>query len=270
MRRVNPSAGRARIAARSGTARVVRNPDRSRRRLLQAAIRLFSTRGFHGVSVDRIVTAARLNKRMAYHYLGNKEAVYRAAIAEVYRRIEGIEFDAVAAAGPPTDKLRRLLEAYFRFLDENPEFTRFLLWENVEPARRAAGPGAFLTKNPFLERFREVVREGIAAGQFRRNLHIPHLLIHFIGLCFIYHSNRYSLSQALNMDLADRRVRAQGLRQVVDLVFAGIMRTAAPPAGRAGFSRPRSTTGGGGAVSPPRRAPRRRNPQRRFGARPLR
>lgn len=249
---------------------LVRNPDRSRRRLLQAAIRLFSARGFHGVSVDQIVTAARLNKRMAYHYFGNKEAIYRTALVEVYRRIETVEFHAVAAAGSPADKLRRLLEGYFRFLDENPEFTRFLLWENVEPARRTAGRGAFLSKNPFLERFREVVREGIAAGQFRRNLHIPHLLIHFIGLCFIYHSNRYSLSQALNMNLADPRVRAEGLRQVVDLVFEGIMRTAVPSAGCAGFSRPRSTIGGGGAASPPHRAPRRQNPRRRFGAHPPR
>ncbi len=216
-----------------------RNPDRSRRRLLQAAIRLFSARGFHGVSVDQIVAAARLNKRMAYHYFGSKEAIYRAALVEVYRRIERVEFRAVAAAGSPADKLRRLLEGYFRFLEENPEFTRFLLWENVEPARRTARPDAFLSKNPFLERFRDVVREGIAAGQFRRNLNVPHLLIHFIGLCFIYHSNRYSLSQALNLDLADPRVRAQGLRQVVDLVFAGIMKPAAPSAGRGGFSRPR-------------------------------
>ena len=206
----------------------VRNPDRSRCRLLQAAIRLFSTRGFHGVSVDQIVAAARLNKRMAYHYFGNKEAVYRTALLEVYRRIEGVEFRAVASAGSPADKLRRLLRSYSQFLDENPEFTQFLLWENVEPARRNARQGAFLSKNPFLERFREVVREGIAAGQFRRNLHIPHLLIHFIGLCFIYHSNRYSLSQALNMDLADPRVRDQGLRQVIDLVFDGIMNPAAP------------------------------------------
>ena len=201
-----------------------RNPGRSRRRLLQAAIRLFSTRGFHGVSVDQIVTAARLNKRMAYHYFGNKEAVYRAALLEVYRRIEGVEFRAVAAAGSPSDKLRELLRSYFRFLEENPEFTRFLLWENVEPGRRTARPGPFLSKNPFLTRFRALVREGMAAGQFRPDLNIPHLLIHFIGLCFIYHSNRYSLSPALNMDLADPRVRDEGLRQVVDLVFDGILR----------------------------------------------
>jgi AcrR family transcriptional regulator len=212
----------------SSTPPAVRNPDRSRRRLLAAAIRLFSTRGFHGVTVDQIVAAAGVNKRMVYHYFGNKEAVYRAALLEVYRRIEGAEFRAFATAGSPGDKLQRLLRRYFRFLDQNPEFTRFLLWENLDKARHIARQGRLLSKNPFLERFRQVVEDGIAGGQFRRDLHIPHLLIHFIGLCFIYHSNRHSLSQALNMDLAAQRVRDEGLRQVLALVFDGIVRKSAP------------------------------------------
>jgi AcrR family transcriptional regulator len=212
----------------SSTPPAVRNPDRSRRRLLTAAIRLFSTRGFHGVTVDQIVAAAGVNKRMVYHYFGNKEAVYRAALLEVYRRIEGAEFRAFVTTGSPGDKLQRLLRRYFRFLDQNPEFTRFLLWENLDKARHIARQGRLLSKNPFLERFRQVVEDGIASGEFRRDLHIPHLLIHFIGLCFIYHSNRHSLSQALNMDLAAQRVRDEGLRQVLALVFDGIVRKSAP------------------------------------------
>jgi hypothetical protein len=47
-------------------------------------------------------------------------------------------------------------------------------------------------------------------------------LIHFIGLCFIYHSNRFSLSQSLNLDLGKVDVKKQGLKQVLALVFEGI------------------------------------------------
>jgi len=51
---------------------------------------------------------------------------------------------------------------------------------------------------------------------------VAHLLIHFIALCFIDHSNRCSLSQSLNLDLGNVEVKQQGLRQVLALVFAGI------------------------------------------------
>jgi AcrR family transcriptional regulator len=201
---------------------VNRNPDRTRRRLLKASIRLFSLLGYHGVSVDQIVASAKVNKRMVYHYFGSKEAIYRAALVEVYNRIEEVEFDAVESADTPTEKLKHLLESYFRFLDKNPEFTQMVQWENIERGRHIAKANHLLSKDPFLGRFREIVEQGVKDGEFRRDLNIRHLLIHFIGSCFIYHSNRFSLSQGLSMDLGDARVRSDGLRMIRNLIFEGI------------------------------------------------
>ena len=213
---------------------VQRNPDRTRRRILQAAIRLFSRQGFHAVSVDEIVGQARVNKRMVYHYFGSKDALFEAALAEVYQRIEKVEFHAVERGCRPREKLARLLESYFEFLDDEPEFTRLLQWENLEKGRHLTKENHLLTKNPFLARFRAIVEDGIASGEFRRDLDVRHLLIHFIGLCFIYHSNRFSLSQSLEMDLGHADVKEQGLKQVLNLVFAGITSPEAPVLSSAG------------------------------------
>src|SRR3954463_3684131 len=197
---------------------VQRNPDRTRRRLLDAAIRLFAARGYHGVAVDQIVASARINKRMVYHYFGSKEAIYQAALHEVYSRIEGIEFHALEKGVSPREKLAQLLKSYFAFLEDNPEFTQFLLWENVERGRHISKISHFLSKNPFIQRFQAVVKEGMKNGELRSDINVSHLLIQFIGLCFIYHSNRFSLSQSLNIDLANARVLDDGLRHVVALV----------------------------------------------------
>lgn len=201
---------------------VPRNPDRTRRRILQAAIRLFAKHGFHAVSVDQIVGQARVNKRMVYHYFGSKDALFEAALSEVYKRIEEIEFHAVERGRSPREKLSRLLESYFEFLDVEPEFTRLLQWENLEKGRHLTKENHLLTKNPFLERFRAIVQDGVATGEFRADLDVTHLMIHFIGLCFIYHSNQFSLSQSLEVDLGNARVKERGLNQVLSLVFEGI------------------------------------------------
>ncbi len=206
---------------------VQRNPDRTRRRILQAAIRLFATHGFHAVSVDQIVGRARVNKRMVYHYFGSKDALFEAALSEVYQRIESIEFHAVERGRSPREKLSRLLESYFEFLDEEPEFTRLLQWENLEKGRHLTKENHLLTKNPFLERFRTIVENGVETGEFRPDLDVTHLMIHFIGLCFIYHSNRFSLSQSLGMDFGNAKVKERGLNQVLRLVFDGIANPAA-------------------------------------------
>jgi TetR/AcrR family transcriptional regulator len=161
---------------------------------------------------------------MVYHYFGSKDALFEAALVEVYQRIEKIEFHAVERGRSPREKLARLLESYFEFLDAEPEFTRLLQWENLEKGRHLTKANHLLTKNPFMARFRAIVDDGIASGQFRPDLNVPHLLIHFIGLCFIYHSNRFSLSQSLELDLGAEAVKAQGLKQVLQLVFEGITR----------------------------------------------
>lgn len=222
---------------------VQRNPDRTRRRILHSAIRLFAKHGFHAVSVDEIVGQARVNKRMVYHYFGSKDALFEAALSEVYKRIETIEFHAIERGRSPREKLSRLLESYFEFLDDEPEFTRLLQWENLEKGRHLTKENHLLTKNPFLERFRGIIEDGIASGEFRNDLDVPHLLIHFIGLCFIYHSNRFSLSQSLELDLGDAKVKQRGLAQVLRMVFDGI---AYPERGAASAAHPGSLASGTG------------------------
>src|SRR5207237_916946 len=135
-----------------------RNPDRTRRLLLQAAIRLFSNHGFHAVAVDDIVALAGVNKRMVYHYFGSKDALFEAALSEVYSRIETVEFHAMERGHSPREKLARLLESYFEFLDAEPEFTRMLQWENLEKGRHLTKENLVITKNPFLAQFRQIVK----------------------------------------------------------------------------------------------------------------
>jgi AcrR family transcriptional regulator len=78
-----------------------RDPARTRERLLRAARREFVAKGFAGARVDAIARAASVNKRMLYHYFGDKEALYRAVLRE------GIatNLDLVAAAPADPDEL---------------------------------------------------------------------------------------------------------------------------------------------------------------------
>src|SRR3989304_1481094 len=56
---------------------VGRHPERTRDRILASALREFANKGFAGARVDVIARRARINKRMLYHYFGNKEGLFR-------------------------------------------------------------------------------------------------------------------------------------------------------------------------------------------------
>jgi len=204
-------------------AAVKRNPEKTKGRLLKSAIRLFSAKGFDGVSVDEIVGLARTNKRMVYHYFGSKNGIYLAALVEVFSRLAKVEIQALEETARPDEKLQHLLAANFRFLDLNPEFIRLLLWENLAEGRHIGRHPELVNKNPFMDRFRAIIQEGVTKKIFRAPRDIKHLVINFIALCFIYYSNHYSLAISLEVNLDSPRNRALRLEQAVDLVFHGLM-----------------------------------------------
>jgi len=74
-----------------------RDPLRTRVRILRAARREFVRKGFAGARVDAIARAASVNKRMLYHYFGNKEALFRAILRE------GIATNLDLVAAAPAD-----------------------------------------------------------------------------------------------------------------------------------------------------------------------
>ena len=82
------------LALRSGAAPIIvkpkrrqRNPDLTKRDILVAAREEFVEFGFDGARVDRIAERAGANKRLLYHYVGNKEALYSRVLLEAYRDI---------------------------------------------------------------------------------------------------------------------------------------------------------------------------------------
>ena len=65
------------IRVKRSVAPHARDPQRTQDRILAAARAEFSAEGFAGARVARIARRARVNKRMLYHYFGNKEDLSR-------------------------------------------------------------------------------------------------------------------------------------------------------------------------------------------------
>lgn len=73
----------------------IRDPDQTRRRILAAAARAFADAGYAGARVDAIARAAGVNKRMLYHYFGDKASLYAAVLRAP------LPADAATAAASP-------------------------------------------------------------------------------------------------------------------------------------------------------------------------
>ena len=70
----------------------MRDPERTRERLLQAASREIYRSGFQSASLDAILASARVTKGALYHHFKNKEALGYAVVEEVIYRNVGSQW----------------------------------------------------------------------------------------------------------------------------------------------------------------------------------
>jgi TetR/AcrR family transcriptional regulator len=145
-----------------------RNPRRSRDRILAAALKEFAAKGFAGARVDCIARRAAINKRMLYHYFGNKERLFR----EVLRlKMAERQTWAEALSGDPAESLAFWSDAACRDRD----WIRLLEWEALQEA-----DGILIDE----KQRREVVTRGLgrirqrqARGQISAELDPRHVML---------------------------------------------------------------------------------------------
>lgn len=84
--------------------------------MLDAAVRVFSRRGFHAASMDEIAETAGISKPMVYAYLGTKEELFIACLHREGTRMVETVANAVVADLEPDEQLWRGLRAFFDFV----------------------------------------------------------------------------------------------------------------------------------------------------------
>jgi len=207
------------VAADNGNGRI-RDPERMRARILEAATEEFSTRGLGGARVDAIARRADANKRMLYHYFGNKEGLFLAVMENTYAHIrtqeEALHLDDLQ----PMQAMRRLMRFTFRYFVGNPHFIALLNSENLHRARHIRrSPRVKVINSPLIAALGRVLRRGRAAGLFRAGVDPLQLYLSIAGVCYFYFSNIHTLSTIFDRDLMSTPALAARERHVVDVIL---------------------------------------------------
>ncbi|HLU33920.1 MAG TPA: TetR/AcrR family transcriptional regulator [Natronosporangium sp.] len=89
--------------------------------ILAIAVRLFAERGYHGVSMDDIGSAAGVTGPALYHHFAGKEAMLVAALKPVSQALlDGARARVAAHPGDPRAALESLVDFHVEFALTNP------------------------------------------------------------------------------------------------------------------------------------------------------
>lgn len=115
------------VQERPRAERVKRLPrDVRERQILDAAVAVFSERGYHSASMDEISEVAGVSKPMIYAYLGSKEDLFGQCIRREATRLMEAVTGGVQLELEPDMQLWHGLRAFFRFVGEHRESWRVL------------------------------------------------------------------------------------------------------------------------------------------------
>jgi TetR/AcrR family transcriptional regulator len=212
-----------RARAASSAARK-RNPEETRRRILDAAETLFAAKGFTGTRVQSIVDRARVNKRMLYHYFGSKRGIY-AAVAELrFREILDPTYEqgrhALETAGPQ-EALRTVIGVYFDALCAHPRYTKFVGWEAVAgwPVLNELEPGALTKLHDLII---QIFRTGIESGVFDANIDPEVLWSQLVTLAAFYFHFLPRAQLYTDRNLSSAEELALAKQSMIRLILRGV------------------------------------------------
>ncbi len=175
--------------------------------------------------MQSIANRARINKRMLYHYFGNKHGLYAAVLDRNFEEILRPACEAGRAAlvaGGPRAAIRAIVETYYTALREHPRYVRLLLWEAARQWSHAnAAPHRQLTELRGI--IEELLKQGIANGEFDADIPVSVSWSLVIGIPAMFFFYRPRLEHLLDDDEIRRRLLDIGERELVRFVEGGLL-----------------------------------------------
>ena len=173
---------------------IKRNPVKTKGNILKHATNCFAKAGYHGTALDDILAKAKVNKRMVYHYFGNKMGLYRQIHLKQWKGLEAWFAKALLNSSvmntPDQDKgllLKEALSIFHDFVEKNPVFLRLLVWDGIEGGKISKSLWKDV-RGPIYQMIEALLLGAQEAGIFPKAILANHFIITFMGAVAFYFS----------------------------------------------------------------------------------
>jgi TetR/AcrR family transcriptional regulator len=199
-------------------------PAESRAAILRAAAREFAEFGVAGARTDTIAREAGVNKALLYYYFKDKETLYGSVLNEAFAGLKSAVFRVLDSELPAREKVMAYVGAYFDFIASNQVYPRLMQREMM---RAREGQSQHIDKlikayiRPIFTRVSEVLREGIASGEFRA-VNPAHFVPSIVAMIVFYFSSAPMMQKIVGFDpLTPERI-GERRAAVLDFVAAAL------------------------------------------------
>lgn len=182
-----------------------------RQRIMREATRLFAEQGFGSTSVRELVEAAGVTKPTLYYYFENKEALLHEIVEEQLDGLAAFMRQVVTSQGSVKARLTHFARAYIEGGLREPHVVRLLM--TLSHKGKDTPDIDIMTMHiSKIEGLGELIREGMASGELRKDLDVQAAVMSFIGTTNLY----------LAACLEHIRPSGDPAEGIIDLFFNGV------------------------------------------------
>jgi AcrR family transcriptional regulator len=198
----------------------VRNAEATKKRILNAAKKEFAKNGLGGARVDEIAERAKANKRMIYHYFGNKEALFQTVLEAAYLDIRTAEQKLELENLAPRDALEKLVRFTWQYYLTNPEFITLVNSENLHKALHLKKSSVIAPlSEQFIGMVGGLIDRGVEDGSFRPGIDPVQLNITVAAIGYYYLTNRFTGSIVFQRDLMSEDALEERIAFNIDTIL---------------------------------------------------
>lgn len=105
----------------------------TKKKILDAAIEVFSEKSFEGARVDEIAARAKVNKAMLYYYFESKENLFEELVKQFKDEAKAIKQSFISNTDLNEDKnVEALFQGMYEFIDSKKEVLRIIMIESLK------------------------------------------------------------------------------------------------------------------------------------------
>ncbi|MDQ6963930.1 MAG: TetR/AcrR family transcriptional regulator [Mariprofundales bacterium] len=186
--------------------------------MVVAAERLFAQRGYDGVSMQQIASAAAISKANIYHHFQSKDALYLAVLKHALHDINELLTTLQKIDGNAHEQLRDFSAAHLHHINSNSSISRLILREMLDSS---SARGQELAEQVFAEYFsllKKLIYRCQQRGEVRSDIDPDHMAAAVAGInVFLFQS--WSALQHFPGDIFNDQQKSG--ETMFDLLFNG-------------------------------------------------
>lgn len=161
---------------------MVNNSTANQQKIVEAARKIIVTKGMENLTIREIANELEMTDGALYRHFKSKKEIISLLIDDIERTLLATVEAAAKKSDKPLNKLKNIFLSHISYSEQRRGVSFIIINETLSLKDKSLQRKMLNVIGKYLEKIRQILKEGVSAGSFRRNIDIASSSIVFFGM----------------------------------------------------------------------------------------